>query len=127
MNTTVQTSKAALWVAKQSNKMGDLKGPSKIIVSIFLGGMMSWATTTNARALTESGGTRLPIGAIADGDFLKRSGSDIIGSAAADNFSYEEILSTETITVPARQQMAVFGALANDGVLNLDGSLVMEN
>ena len=51
--------------------------------------------------------------------------SDSIGGATVDNFSYTEILSSETLTIPSRQQMLLSGGLTLDGALVLDGELVL--
>lgn len=48
--------------------------------------------------------------------------SDI--TAAGNNFSYTEVLSSETLTISARQQMLLSGGLTLDGALVLDGELV---
>jgi len=52
---------------------------------------------------------------------------DIIGDSAggAENFSYEEIISTKEVTIPLYQQMAVFSGIIVDGTLNVDGTLVL--
>jgi len=46
-----------------------------------LGGTYPNPTVTQARGLRESGGTTLTMGAIADGEVLRRSGTSIIGAA----------------------------------------------
>ena len=45
------------------------------------------------------------------------------GSSGPDNFSYEFIASTQTVTVPAGQQMLVNNLIDNQGLLIVDGSV----
>jgi hypothetical protein len=52
------------------------------------------------------------------GDTLPSSGSDYLSS-------YDEVQLSETITVPIRQQMIVFGELIVDGTINLLGTVVV--
>lgn len=53
------------------------------------GSTSTWIKIKNliGRKLRETGGTTLSMGAVADGEFLKRSGSDIISAAVAANSS----------------------------------------
>jgi len=44
---------------------------------------------------------------------------------AADNFSYNYIISTQNLLIPENQQMIVQGKLTNDGIITNDGSLVI--
>lgn len=44
-----------------------------------------------------------------------------------ENFSYEKVISSKTLTIPEYQQMAVFGTFTVDGNVNLEGSLVLRN
>jgi len=50
---------------------------------------------------------------------------DLIETLSPDNFSYEEILATEEITIPERQQMIVQDMIIVNGVLNIEGTLVI--
>ncbi len=56
---------------------------------------------------------------------------DFTGSVAIDgavNFSYEELISTDEVTVPVRQQMLVHNLFnVDDGLLDLQGCLVLLN
>ena len=47
------------------------------------------------------------------------------GSAIA-NFSFREIPSGSTITIPVNQQMVVFGGILIEGELDIEGQLVLE-
>lgn len=42
-----------------------------------------------------------------------------------NNFGYTEILSSETLTIPVRQQMILAGGLTLDGTLVLGGELIL--
>lgn len=48
-----------------------------------------------------------------------------IASAFPDNFSYEVIPATATVTLPLNQQMIVHGLLDIQGTLNMLGTLVI--
>lgn len=48
-----------------------------------LGGSYPGPTVTQARGLRESGGTTLTMGAVADGEYLRRSGTSIVGGTPA--------------------------------------------
>lgn len=53
---------------------------------------------------------------------------DLVGSSSgssADNFSYEIIIASATVTIPIYQQMIVHGNIQIDGVLVADGPLVV--
>ena len=47
------------------------------------------------------------------------------GSSSPDNFSYETILVSEEITLPARQQMILFGPLTVEGTFNAYGTVIL--
>lgn len=47
------------------------------------------------------------------------------GGSGAENFSYEEVISTKEVTIPLYQQMVVFDGIIVDGTLNVDGTLVL--
>lgn len=46
---------------------------------------------------------------------------------SVDNFSFDYIASGKTVDVPVNQQMFVYEVLTVDGVLNIDGSVVLVN
>jgi hypothetical protein len=54
-------------------------------------------------------------------DFVGGSG----GVSSPDNFSYETILVSEEITLPARQQMILFGPLTVEGTFNAYGTVIL--
>lgn len=49
------------------------------------------------------------------------------GSPGTDHHSgWENIAAGQTITIEANKQMVVFGVFINDGILNIDGQLILE-
>lgn len=52
-------------------------------------------------------------------------GSGGSGVASAPNFSYETVATSEEITIPDGQQMLVYNDITIDGILNIDGELVI--
>lgn len=49
------------------------------------------------------------------------------GSTTDHHCGWENILSSETVTIAARKQMVVYGEFILDGILNIDGSLILED
>ncbi len=47
------------------------------------------------------------------------------GGGGADNFSYKRIAPTATITIPANQQMIVYGGIRIEGALVIVGELCL--
>jgi hypothetical protein len=83
---------------------GDIDGAASQTITTDYGVMEVQANGTNWRIV---------------GDALASS-----GGAATNNFSYTEVLSSETLTISVRQQMLLSGGLTLDGALVLDGELV---
>jgi hypothetical protein len=52
---------------------------------------------------------------------------DKTGSGGAENFSYENVISTKTLLIPVNQQMIVSGVLTVDGTITLNGAIVLIN
>jgi hypothetical protein len=51
----------------------------------------------------------------------------INAQGGSSSFSFKEILNTETILIPERQQMIVHRNITIDGILDVDGELVVIN
>lgn len=49
------------------------------------------------------------------------------GSSTDHHSSWEEITSVETVTVSERKQMVVFGMFILEGVINVDGTLIVKD
>ena len=50
------------------------------------------------------------------------------GSSGTDHHaSWQEIITSQEVTIAERKQMIVFGVFINDGVLNVDGTLIVED
>lgn len=81
---------AAQSCAGNDARLSDSRAPSGA-ASGDLGGSYPSPTVTQARGLREtSGPTTLTVGAIADGEFLKRSGSTLVGATAAGGSGLED-------------------------------------
>lgn len=48
-----------------------------------------------------------------------------VSQLGGDSFSYEHILSSETVTIPIRKQMITAGTLILEGTLNVLGTLAI--
>ncbi len=54
-------------------------------------------------------------------------GGQSTGSGTDHHSGWREILSGETVTIAARKQMVVFIELINDGTLEVEGDLIIED
>ena len=58
---------------------------------------------------------------------ITSTGSSTASSGTDHHCSWENILSSETVTISSRKQMVVYGEFILDGILNIDGSLILED